>query len=167
MSDWRELEIYAAFMRMTGELEVVGHERLTDSVNRFGDFLHLRNSRAEPLSVNYPILSRLEPHTTVAKSALVLICPVEDLEGHGSPTMWREKQVQPVAINTVSFSLVADVHLEPRRGLQDQLERFRGDFIPVTNVSALWVAALGSETHTVQRPFGLLNPTAILSFAPR
>jgi len=166
MSDWCELEIYSAFMRMTGQLELVGHERLTDTVNRFGDFLHLRNSRVEPLSVNHPILSRLEPRTTVAKAALVLICPAGDAERHGSAAMWREREAQAVSINTVSFSLVADVHLEPRRSLQDQLERFRGDFIPVTNVSALWVAALGSETHTVQRPFGLLNPAAILSFAP-
>ena len=167
MSDWRALEIYATFMKVTGDLEVIGHERLTDSVNRFGDYLQLRNSRAEPLSVNYPVISRMEEKTTIAKAAVVMVCPVEDLEGGGNAQMWREKDVQPVSINTVAFSLVADVHLEPRRSLQDQLERFRGDFLPVTNVSALWVAALGSETHALQRPFALLNPATILSFSQR
>ena len=61
----------------------------------------------------------------------------------------------------------ADVHLEPHRTLQDHLERFRGDFLPVTSVSALWMGALGSETHALQRPFALLNPATILSFSQR
>lgn len=167
MSDWCSLEIYATFMKVTGELEVIGHERLTDSVNRFGDYLQLRNARAEPLSVNYPVISRVEEHTTIAKAAVVMVCPVEDLGAGGTTAMWREKRVHAVSINTIAFSLVADVHLEPRRTLQDHLERFRGDFLPVTNLSALWVAALGSETHAVQRPFALLNPTTILSFSLR
>jgi hypothetical protein len=167
MSGWRALEIYATFMKVTGELEVVGHERLTDRINRFGDYLQLRRARAEPLSVDHPVISRVEERTTIAKGAVVMVCPVEDLERAGNTRMWREKEVQAVAINTLAFSLVADVHLEPRRGLQDQLERFRGDFLPVTNVSALWVAAAGSETQALQRPFALLNPATILSFSQR
>ena len=167
MSDWRGLEIYATFMKVTGELEVIGHERLTDSINSFGDYMHLRNARAEPLSENSPVISRIEERTTVAKAAMIMVCPIEDLEDGGNRRMWREKDIQPVSISTAAFTLVADVHVEPRRSLQDQLERFRGDFLPVTNVSALWVAALESETHALQRPFALLNPSAILSFSQR
>ena len=61
VSGWREVEIYGTFIRLTGELEVIGAERLSDSINRFGAFLQVRNSRAEPLSTNYPVLSRLSP----------------------------------------------------------------------------------------------------------
>ena len=57
VSGWREVEIYGTFIRLTGELEVIGAERLSDSINRFGAFLQVRNSRAEPLSTNYPVLS--------------------------------------------------------------------------------------------------------------
>jgi hypothetical protein len=49
VSGWREVEIYGTFIRLTGELEVIGAERLSDSINRFGAFLQVRNSRAEPL----------------------------------------------------------------------------------------------------------------------
>jgi hypothetical protein len=130
MSDWRALEIYATFMKVTGELEVIGHERLTDSINRFGDYMHLRNARSEPLSENSPVISRIEERTTVAKAAMIMVCPVEDLEDGGNRRMWREKDIQPVSISTAAFTLVADVHVEPRHSLQDQLERFRGDFLP-------------------------------------
>ena len=48
MSDWRTLEIYSTFIQVTGEMEIVRPDRVSDAVNRFGDFLHLRNGRAEP-----------------------------------------------------------------------------------------------------------------------
>lgn len=166
MSDWTRVEVYATFMKLTGEMEIVRPDRLSDSINRFGEFLHLRNARAEPLSVNYPVLSRLEPRTTIAKASVILLCPLDEPKD-GNSAMWREKQAQAAAINTQAFSLVGDVHLEARHSLEDHLERYPGDFIPVTNVSALWVTALSSETHAVQRPFALLNPATILSFALR
>ncbi|MGH7722049.1 MAG: hypothetical protein ACRENL_04330 [Candidatus Dormibacteria bacterium] len=166
MSDWRTLEIYGTFIQVTGELEIVRPDRVSDSINRFGDYLQLRNGWAEPLSVSYPILSRTEPTLTVAKAAVVLICPRDD-SGDGSRALWREKIAHPASINTQAFSMVGDVHLEPRHTLQDHLERSPGDFIAVTNVSALWVTAISSGTHALQRPFALLNPAAILSFSLR
>ncbi|MHB8717648.1 MAG: hypothetical protein ACYDAC_01985 [Candidatus Dormibacteria bacterium] len=166
MTDWRTLEIYSSFLRVTGELEIVRPDRLVDAVNRFGDYLHLRNARAEPLSQSFPVLSRPEPTSTVAKGAVVLLCPLDD-DGDGNPAMWREKVVQPAAITTQAFTMMCDVHLEARHSLQDHLERFPGDFIPVTNVSALWVTALSVGTHTLHRSFALLNPAAIVSFSLR
>ena len=35
MSDWRTIEIYATFIQITGELEVVRPDRVSDAVNRF------------------------------------------------------------------------------------------------------------------------------------
>ena len=166
MSDWTKVEVYATFMKLSGEMEIVRPDRLSDSINRFGSYIHLRNARAEPLSVNYPVLSRLEEKTTIAKTSVILICPIDE-PTESSSAMWREKVAQPAAINTSAFSLVGDVHLEHRHTLEDHIERFPGDFIPVTNVSALWVTALSSETHAVQRPFALLNPASILSFSLR
>lgn len=166
MSDWTKVEIYATFMKLSGEMEIVRPDRLSDSINRFGSFIQLRNARAEPLSVSYPVLSRLEPRTVIAKSSVILICPIDEAHD-GLSAMWREKVAQAASINTQAFSLVGDVHLEPRHSLEDQLERYPGDFIPVTNVSALWVTALSSETHALQRPFALLNPESILSFSLR
>jgi hypothetical protein len=166
MSDWRTLEVYSTFIKVTGELETVRPDRVSDALNRFGDYLLLRNARAEPMSGSYPILGRGERIVTVNKPATALICPLDDA-GDGNPALWREKVATPAAINTQAFSLIGDVHLEPRHSLQDHLERFPGDFIAITNVSALWITAMDSETHTVQRPFALLNPTAMLSFAVR
>ena len=71
------------------------------------------------------------------------------------------------SIHTHAFSMVGDVHVEPRHTLQDHLERYPGNFIPVTNVSTLWVTAISSGTHALQRPFALLNPAAIVSFSLR
>jgi len=79
VSGWREVEIYGTFIRLTGELEVMGAERLSDSINRFGAFVQVRNSRAEPLSTNYPVLSRLEPRVTIAKAGVILVCPLEEV----------------------------------------------------------------------------------------
>jgi hypothetical protein len=166
MSGWRGVEIYGTFIKVTGELELLGVERLSDSINRFGDFLHVRNCRSEPLSVNYPVLSRLEPRVTIAKAGVILVCPLE--EGiDGNSAMWRETVPYAASINTAAFSLVGDVHLEPGFDLQDHLERHPGDFLPVTNLSALWITTISTETHALQRPFALLNPTTILSFSLR
>jgi hypothetical protein len=151
-----------------GEIEVTPPHRLTDVVNRVGDFVDLRNAVAEPLSINYPVLSKREDRTTIAKQSVILVCPKEQVgDIVGNPAMWREKVMQPAAIHTTAFSMVADVHLEPRHTLRDQLERYRTEFLPVTNVSALWVASLNSETHALQRAFALLNPATILSFSER
>jgi hypothetical protein len=166
MSDWRTIEVYSTFIQITGELEIVRPDRVSDAVNRFGDYLHLRSARAEPLSVSYPILSRSEPVLTVAKAGVVAICPIDDA-GDGTPALWREKVAHAASIHTYAFSMVGDVHVEPRHTLQDHLERYPGDFIPVTNVSALWVTAISSGTHALQRPFALLNPAAIVSFSLR
>jgi len=166
MSGWRAVEVYGTFIKLTGELELVGAERLSDSVNRFGAFLHFRNARAEPLSVNYPVLSRLEPKVTIAKPSVILICPLDD-DRDGSAAMWRETVAYAAAINTAAFSLVGDVHLEPGHDLEDHLERHPGDFLPITNLSALWITTISSETQALQRPFALLNPTTILSFSLR
>jgi hypothetical protein len=168
MTHWRAVEIYATFMKVSGEIEVVPPHRLTDVVNRVGDYVELRNAVAEPLSLNYPVLSKREDRTTIAKQSVILVCPRDQVgEVAGNPAMWREKVPQATAIHTQAFSMVADVHLEVRHTLRDQLERYRTDFIPVTNVSALWVAGLNAETHALQRAFALLNPTAILSFSER
>ena len=166
MGGWRRVEIYGTFIKLTGELEVVGAERLSDSINRFGDFLQVRDAGSEPLTVNYPMLSRREARMTIAKAAVVLVCPLEE-GGEGNPTMWRETLPYAAAINTAACSMVGDIHLEPGFDLKDHLERHPGDFLPVTNLSALWITALSNETHAVQRPFALLNPAAILSFALR
>ncbi|MBV8194038.1 MAG: hypothetical protein JOY80_00775 [Candidatus Dormibacteraeota bacterium] len=166
MSGWRVVEVYGTFIKVTGELELVGSERLSDTVNRYGSFLHVRNARSEPLSVNYPVLSRVEPRVTVSKASIILVCPVDE-DHEGSSTMWRETVIHPAAFNTAAFSMVGDVHLEPSHDLEDHLQRHPGDFLPVTNVSALWITTISTETHALQRPFALLNPTAILSFTLR
>jgi len=166
MSGWRGVEVYGTFIKLTGELELVGVERLSDSINRFGAFLQFRNARAEPLSVNYPVLSRMEPVVTIAKPSVILVCPLDE-DRDGSAAMWRETVPHAASINTAAFSLVGDVHLEPGHNLQDHLERHPGDFLPITNLSALWITTISSETHALQRPFALLNPSAILSFALR
>lgn len=165
-SRWQKVEIYATFMKLTGDIEVLAPERLSDTINRFGNYLEMRDAKAEPLSANYPVLSRTEETATIAKSSVILVCPV-DTQPASTSRLWREKVPFPAAINTQAFSMVADVHLDPRATLREHLDRYRGDFIPVTSISALWVAALTSETHALQRPFALLNPSAILSFSVR
>lgn len=167
ISRWTEVEVYATFMKLTGEMEVAHFDRLSDSVNHAERYLTLRNSRAEPLSVNYPVLSRVEPLTTIAKSAVILLCPLEEPEGEPAPGARRAKLAHQVVFNSIAFSLVGDIHLEPRQTLQEHLEAHPHDFLPLTNVSALWVTAISSETNTVQRAFALLNPAAILSFSDR
>jgi len=166
VSGWREIEIYGAFIKVSGALEVIGAERLSDSINRFGSYLQLRNARTEPLSANYPVLSRLEGRATIAKAGVILVCPTDD-SSEGNAAMWRELVPHAASINTAAFSMVGDVHLEPTHSLEDHLDRHPGDFLPVTNLSALWIPTMNSETHAMQRAFALLNPASILSFSLR
>lgn len=166
VSGWRRVEIYGTFVRMTGELELTGSDRFSDTVNRVGAFLHLRSARTEPLSVNYPVLSRAEPLVAVAKAAAILVCPLYD-EREGNAAMWRHTVSLPASFNTAAFSMVGDVHLEPGQNLEDHLERHPGDFLPVTNVSALWITSIGGDHQALQRPFALVNPATMLSFTLR
>ena len=92
VSAWTQVEVYATFMKLTGEVEVAGTDRLSDVVNHADHYLSLRNTRSEPLSVNYPVLSRVEPRTTIAKSAVILICPLdEEPESDHAPGTRRRK----------------------------------------------------------------------------
>src|SRR5487761_379234 len=166
MSGWTQVEVYATFIKLTGEMELRS-DRLRDRVNGAARYLTLRNTRAEPLSVSYPVLSRVEPRTTIAKSAVILLCPLEEPGVDSSPGVRRRKVVHQAVFNTIAFSLVGDIHLDPSETLQQHLEANPGDFLPITNVSALWVTALSSATSAVQRPFALLNPSSILSFSDR
>lgn len=166
MSDWRSVEIYSAFLRVTGQLEIVRPDRVSDAVNRFGEYLHLRDARVEPLSLVHPVLGRGEPRATLTKAAAMLICPVGDV-GDGNPALWREKVATAAVITSPAFSMIGDVHLDPRHSFEDHLQRYPGDFVAITNLSALWITSLAAETHTLQRPVGLLNPAAILSFSLR
>jgi len=109
----------------------------------------------------------LKLRATLAKGAVVLLCPRDAVEPGGQGPLWREKVKVPVALETSAYSIVADAHVEARHTLRDLLERFLGDFLPLTDVSALWVAALGAQTHSVQRRFALVNPATIVSFAER
>ena len=163
VSDLRPVEIWSDVTRLTGEIEVVPPARLSDVVNAVTEYLELRGAAIHPLGGGHPVLSRREDRVTVAKAAAIAICPTEPAGATGSAAMWREKTAVPVTITTRAYVLVADVHLEPRRSLRDHLERYRGDFLPLTRVSALWVAGLAAETLTLQRPFALLNPAAILA----
>lgn len=167
VSGWTQVEVYATFMKLTGEMEVTRPDRLSDVVNRAGRYLSLRDTRAEPLSVNYPVLSRVEPRTTIARSAVILLCPLEEPEARPTPEFRRSKAVHQAVFNSAAFSLVGDIHVDHGQTLEQHLETHPDDFLPLTNVSALWVPALSSETSTVQRPFALLNPAAILSFSER
>lgn len=166
MTGWRRVEIYGTFVRVTGEVELAGAERFSDTVNRVGAFLHLRGARSEPLSVNYPVLSRAEPLVAVSKAAVILLCPLDDAR-EGNPAMWRETVPCAAAFNTAAFTMVGDVHLSPGQNLEDHLERHPGDFLPVTNVSALWITSIGGEPQALQRPFALVNPATMLSFTLR
>ena len=167
VSGWIQVEVYATFMKLTGEMEVTRPDRLSDVVNHAGRYLSLRDTRAEPLSVNYPVLSRVEPRTTIARSAVILLCPVAEPAAGPRTEARRSKAVHQAVFNSVAFSLVGDIHVDPGQTLEQLLEAHPDDFLPLTNVSALWVPALSSETSTVQRPFALLNPAAILSFSER
>jgi hypothetical protein len=168
VSAWTQVEVYATFMKLTGEVEVAGGDRLSDVVNRADRHLILRNTRSEPLSVNYPVLSRVEPRTTIAKSAVILLCPLDDeCEGDGVAALRRRKIAHQAVFNSIAFSLVGDIHLDPGETLLQHIETHPLDFLPLTNVSALWVTAISSETTTVQHRFALLNPAAILSFSER
>ena len=149
-------------MRVTGLLEVVPPQRLSDAINRVGDWIEVREAVTEPLVLSHPVLSRREGRAAVAKSSVALICPVGGTEASANPAMWREKTPWPVSITTEAYTLVADVHLDPRRSLLDHLELHGHDFLPLTNVSALWIA--GTVPQSVQRSLALLNPTAIVSF---
>ncbi|MGH7686427.1 MAG: DUF6812 domain-containing protein [Candidatus Dormibacteria bacterium] len=166
MSGWRPVEIYGTFVRITGEVELTGSERFSDTVNRVGSFLHVRGARSEPLSVNLPVLSRAEPMVAVSKAAITLVCPLHEIR-EGNPAMWRDTIAYAAAFNTAAFTMVGDVHLAPGHNLEDHLQRHPGDFLPVTNVSALWIANIGGELESLQRPFALVNPATMLSFTLR
>jgi hypothetical protein len=171
VSVFRAVEVYGECMSISGEIEVLPPQRLSDAVNHLGDYFELRAACAEPLSVNVPVLSKRSEHATVAKAAIVLLCPrdplVLDDDQRGFAGLRREKQRVPMAITTGAISMIADVHLEPRHTLRDHLERYRGDFLPLTNLSALWVGSAAAETLALQRGFALLNPASILTFATR
>ena len=142
---------------------MVSPQRLSDAVNQVGAFIEVREAVTEPLVLSHPVLSRREERAVVAKSTIALVCPVGGTaEAAANPSLWREKTAQAVSITTGAYTMVADVHLDPRRSLRDHLELHGHDFLPLTNLSALWIA--GAQPQAVQRPLALLNPAAIVSF---
>jgi hypothetical protein len=169
--NWQPVELYSTFLRIRGELLIEPPLRLSDEVNRLVDYLELRKTITEPLLSTYPVVSPLEASTTVDKASIVLIMPEADEAGHGQ-FMWREKVTHQVVLNTSSFSMACDVHLEPRISLTTHLDRNDREFLPVTRMSAVAVASLmglapGAQPQTLQRDFALVNPRSIVSFSVR
>ncbi|HVA21437.1 MAG TPA: hypothetical protein VNN74_05015 [Candidatus Micrarchaeia archaeon] len=161
--------IFSSFLKLTGEIAVTAPLRLTDVVNRRADFLEVRNVSLEPLASTYPVVSHVETSALVAKASIVFVAPVHEapLETGRRSALLVEKVIRRVAVSTDAFSLVCEVFLEPRLGLRETIERNLDDFIPVRNLSAVWVPALTREPVSIQRPFALLQPRRILSFAER
>ncbi len=161
--------IFSSFLKLTGEIEVTPPLRLSDVVNRRDDLLEVRNVSLEPLASTHPVVSHVETSALVAKASIVFVAPVQ--EGRAEPERRRrlvvEKVIRRVAVSTDAFSLVCEVFLEPRLGLRETIERNLDDFIPVRNLSAVWVPALTGQPVSIQRPFALLQPRRILSFAER
>ncbi|HUY97688.1 MAG TPA: hypothetical protein VMW47_08755 [Verrucomicrobiae bacterium] len=169
MDSTEAVVIFSSFLKLTGEVEVTAPLRLTDVVNRRTDFLEVHNVSLEPLASSYPVVSHVEAKALVAKASIVFVAPVQDAPpepGRRRPLL-VEKVIRRVAISTDAFSLVCEVFLEPRLGLRETIERNLDDFIPVRNLSAVWVPALAREPVSIQRPFALLQPGRILSFAER
>jgi hypothetical protein len=164
---WQAVELYSTFLRIRGQMRILPGQRLSDEVNRLQAFLELHNTISEPLLSSYPVVSAQESNTTISKESIVLVIP----EGErGDPTnrmLWREKARQHVILNTTAFALSADVHLEPKTTLLNHLERNRSEFIPMTRVSAVFVASIGSAPQTLQREFALVNPASVVSFSLR
>ena len=169
MDGWERIVVFGTFVKLTGDLELVGSQRLTDAVNRLTDFLELRNVTVEPMVTNFPIVTTVEATAEVAKSGIVMIVPLEEevADGSGRRLLLQHKLVRRVALNAGSFSMVCEVFLDPHHNLRQTLERNVGDFLPVRNMNAIWVPALAGEPVTVQYPFALIQPRHILSFAER
>ena len=170
-SAWQAVEVYSDFLRIRGEMMISAPLRLSDEVNRLGEYLQLRNTTTEPLLSSYPVVSPTETNTTIRKASVVMILS-EGGQTDQNPMMWREKSRYQVVLNTTAFSLAADVHLEARVSLLTQLERSGWEFLPVTRVSAVVVASLagqpqGKPPQTLQRDFALVNPRRIVSFSVR
>jgi hypothetical protein len=167
----QRVEIYSASLKITGDLAISPPLRLSDEVNGLTDYIELKNSITEPLLTSYPVVSPTESLTVIEKASVVLIVPVGN-QADRKEQMWREKVKFHVVLNTTSFSMSADVHLEPRVTLLTQLERYEREFLAVTHLSAVAVASLnslqpGGQPFTLHREFALVNPRNIVSFSVR
>lgn len=165
------VEIYSASLKITGDLRISPPLRLSDEVNGLTDYIQLRNAVTEPLLSSLPVVSPTESLTFVEKASVVLIVPAGD-QVDRKDQMWKEKVRFHVVINTTSFSMAADVHLEPRVSLMTHLERYEREFLAVTHLSSVAVASLnglqpGGQPFTLMRPFALVNPKSIVSFSVR
>ena len=168
--EWQRVEIYSTFLKIAGDLLIEPPLRLSDQVNDLVDYIELRDTTTEPLLTAYPIVSPVETSTTIEKASIVLILPEAGVTGRG--IMWKEKVRHQVVLNTTSFSMACDVHLEPRISLLTHLQRSEREFLPVTRMSAVAVASLiglapGAQPQTLQRDFALVNPRNIVSFSVR
>jgi hypothetical protein len=166
MSNRRKVEIYTSFLRLSGELEGPAQERLTDLVSVPGPCLELHDAAVEPVTEHHLRLGQGVQRLSVVKASISLVCPrdvVEEATRHQEA--WREKERVHVHLNTQAFSMLCEVHLEPGTGLEDHLCGNGGGFVPVTNLSALWLSGPG-EPRAVQRGFGLVNSAYLVGFAP-
>ncbi|HEV7466351.1 MAG TPA: hypothetical protein VGP96_08615 [Candidatus Dormibacteraeota bacterium] len=166
MSEWRWVEIYTTFLRITGELEGPADRRLTDLVAGPGPVLDLRAAAVEAATDPQHRLGEDGLRLTVVKAEISLVCPRDQVgEAARDREGGREKQPVAVQLSAQAFSMRGDVHLEPGVSLDDHLCREGAGFIPVTGLSALWLAGAG-EPRAVQRGFALLNCATLVSFAP-
>src|SRR5258708_17885760 len=164
-------EMYPAARTTPGALGSPPALRLSDEVNGLTDYIELKNSVTEPLLTSYPVVSPTESLTVVEKASVVLIVPVQD-QADRKEQMWKEKVKFHVVLNTTSFSMSADVHLEPRVTLLSHLERYEREFLAVTHLSAVAVASLNGlhpavQPLTLHRDSPLSNPNSIVSFSVR
>ncbi|HEX3606689.1 MAG TPA: hypothetical protein VH134_12250 [Candidatus Dormibacteraeota bacterium] len=168
MSQWRRVELYTTFLRLSGELEGPAEQRLTDLVAECGPVLELRGAVVDPALDNARALIAAdgERRLSAVRSAITLVCP-RDQAGETARHRegWTEKLRLPVQLHASAFSMLGEVHLEPGAGLAELLCDGDAGFVPVTNFSALWFAGAG-EPRAVQRGFALVNCAHLVGFGP-
>ncbi len=166
MSQWRRVEIYTTFLKLTGELEGAAERRLTDLVAAPGPVLELRAAAVEAAIDHQRRMGDDVQRISVVKTAISLVCPRDQVgQAARHREAWREKERVAVQLNAQAFSMRGEVHLEPGASLDDHLSGEGASFVPVTNLSALWLAG-GGEPRAVQRGFAVLNCATLVSFAP-
>jgi hypothetical protein len=165
---WKAVEVYSNLLRIRGQIQVLPGARLSDEVNRLERFMTLYNASAEPLVSSYPVVSRQESSSAVAKSQVVMVVPEAEAEAEQNRGLWRQKVQHQVVLNTTAFALTAEIHLEPRMTLAQHIEQSGNEFLAVTRVNAIVIPSLGNGTpNTFQRAFALVNPLAIVSYSIR
>jgi hypothetical protein len=151
------LEMFCQGVRVRGT--AVTHVRVSDMMNEAAIWLDMTSMELWPLAASEQSLPEKHDVGRLRKSSIEVVTEISDappLHGAEEFGFHVNKTPRRVLVLTANFAIRADLHVTNQADVQNTLDVFRGNFLPLTTATATPIVP-DRELGPFSRRFMLVN----------